>query len=80
MIEVSIYTKENEKDYDKKKPVIEGVENTEIAIKLLPPVIKDCFDAWENSKDYRNKEEGLLKSMVIYYNDFRYCFNDWYWD
>ena len=78
MIEVSILTKEDEKDYDKKKPVIKGVENTEIAIKLLPPVIKNCFDAWKKCKEYNANNN--LESMHIEFKDFRYCFNDWYWD
>lgn len=80
MIEVSIWTKENEKDYDLKKPIIQGVDNTESAIKLLSEPIFKMFEIWKHSKKYRDEENGLLESMQIYYCGLRYCFNDWYWD
>lgn len=80
MIEISIWTKENEKDFSYKKPIIQGVENTGAAEKLLPPHIKEMFEIWRKCHIYRNKEEGLLMTLEIYFNEIRYCFQDWYWD
>ena len=80
MIEISIWTKENEKDFSYKKPIIQGVENTGAAEKLLPPHIKEMFEIWRKCGIYRNKEEGLLMTLEIYFNEIRYCFQDWYWD
>lgn len=80
MIEVSIWARENDDDFMYRKPIIKGVDNTEAAIKLLPAPIKEMFDIWENCKIYRNKDEGLLMSMNIIFDDIRYTFNDRYWD
>ena len=39
MIEISIYTKENKKDYKYTKKIMDGVDNVETCIKLMPEPI-----------------------------------------
>lgn len=80
MIEISIYTKENKKDDKYTKKIMDGVDNVETCLKLMPEPIKDIFVIWSKCRLYKNKDEGLLKSMEIIFDDVRYVFNDWYWD
>lgn len=80
MIEISIYTQENEKDYKYTKKIIDGVENKKDAFKLLPEPIKEIYKIWEKCGIYRNKSENLLASMEIIFNDLRFYFADYYWD
>lgn len=80
MIEISIWTKENEKDYNYTKKIMDGVNNVGTCLKLMPEPIRETFNIWSKCRLYRNEEEGLLKSMQIVFDDVRYVFNDWYWD
>lgn len=80
MFEISIYTKENEEDYSYTKKIIGGVNNIETCLKLMPEPIKETFVIWSKCRLYRDKDEGLLKSMEIIFDDVRYFFADWYWD
>lgn len=80
MIEISIYTKENEKDYKYTKKIIDGVDNVNDAFKLLPEPIKEIYNIWKQCGIYRNKSENLLASMEIIFNDLRFYFADFYWD
>ena len=80
MIEISIWTKENEKDYKYTKKIIDGVENTKDAFKLLPEPIKEIYKIWEKCGIYRDKSENLIASMEIIFNDLRFYFADYYWD
>lgn len=80
MFEISIYTKENETDCSYTKKIIDGVNNIETCLKLMPEPIKETFVIWSKCRLYRDKDEGLLKSMQIIFDDVRYIFNDWYWD
>lgn len=80
MIEISIYTKENEKDYNYTKKIIDGVENINDAFKLLPEPIKEMYQIWKKCGIYRDKSENLLASMEIIFNDLRFYFADFYWD
>lgn len=80
MIEISIFTKENEKDYNYTKKIMDGVDNVQTCLKLMPEPIKETFNIWSKCRLYKNKDEGLLKSMEIIFDDVRYFFADWYWD
>ena len=80
MIEISIYTKENEKDYNYTKKIIDGVYNLKDAFKLLPEPIKEIYSIWKQCEIYRDKSENLLESMQIIFNDLRFVFSDFYWD
>lgn len=80
MFEISIYKKENEKDDKYTKKIMDGVDNVETCLKLMPEPIKETFVIWSKCRLYENKDEGLLKSMEIIFDDVRYFFADWYWD
>lgn len=80
MIDISIWTKENEKDYKYTKKIIGGVDNVDDAFKLLPEPIKEIYNIWKQCGIYRNKSENLLESMEIIFNDLRFYFSDCYWD
>lgn len=80
MIEISIWTKENEKDYKYTKKIIDGVDNVNDAFKLLPEPIKEIYNIWKHCGIYSDKSENLLAGMEIIFNDLRFHFEDFYWD
>lgn len=80
MIDISIWTKENEKDYKYTKKIIGGVDNVYDAFKLLPEPIKEIYNIWKQCGIYQDKSENLLASMEIIFNDLRFYFADVYWD
>ena len=59
---------------------MDGVDNIKTCLELMPEPIRETFNIWSKCRLYRDKDEGLLKSMEIIFDDVRYFFADWYWD
>lgn len=70
------------KDGEKYRPLIMGPENCMDAADLLPDFIRDAWESWKKKAPDSKESHGdkLKDSLYIEWKNYRFIFNEIYWD
>ena len=70
------------KDDENYRTLINGPYKCQDAADLLPEFARDAWESWKKKAPYSKESHGdnLIDSMYIEWKNYRFIFNDIYWD